>query len=649
MTGISLLLDDVFYQGVSASSQTPRPYPVSINGRGYVPDFSFRIGMDAAFRQQSIDMLRPQADTSNLPGQQSLNPYGLWRRSQETWHGGAGQSQLDRESTDDGTSSVSNRFRASKGINVWNKWEATLLNDTFLARSSSNQNLACCVAGTRFYAIDGQTMFYGVGGVSAPFTTDVTGTPAASPSSICTDGYNVYAAYAGSGLYGTNTSTGAATQVVTTALAVNSICRSAKGRLFVSNTNSIYNVTAAGPAALPTALLTQNSSNFVWVDVTEGPANIYLAGRAGNHSTIYRTAVKADGTALDTPQVAGELPYGEIINAIKGYLGFLIIGSNLGVRFSELDSSGNLILGDLIPTEHSVLCFEPQDRFVWFGWSYYDSTSSGLGRLDLRTLNGVDRNVPAYASDLMATAQGDVSSVVTFGVRTFAPLPPDLNFISSGGDAAVSGSANTAKVFAVQGAGFYSEDTVKVPSGTIDAGLVAYGIADKKVAAFLHLDFQSLAGTIQASMSQDDAAFAGVGTASDVGSTSAEFSTNQTLTNHYEVRVTLSRSAADTTVSPSFQRWVLKVNPAAATGYLITVPVRLHETLLVDGVEAGCVPSLELGYLDEIRLTKQVVTYQVASSSYTVTVESVDWFPSSMGRNNSEVNGIAVVGLKTLQ
>jgi hypothetical protein len=79
------------------------------------------------------------------------------------------------------------------------------------------------------------------------------------------------------------------------------------------------------------------------------------------------------------------------------------------------DSDGNLVSGPLINTGTSVTSFSGNDRFVWFNWTNFDATSTGLGRLDLGVF--ISSNQPAYASDLMVTAQGTVSSVNTINGR----------------------------------------------------------------------------------------------------------------------------------------------------------------------------------------------------------------------------------------
>lgn len=619
MTGISSLLNAPLYTGSSANVTTPRPYPVAINGHGYIPDFSIDSRRET-FRHLSIEMLRSQADTSNVPGQQSLNPAGLWRRSQETWHGGAGQRYFDRVSDVDASSFT--RFWTSKGVDVWTKWQLTLLNETVSCRSSGNVNLFLQSVGSRLYLTENQSLYFATSAAGLATPTTVTGVPAATITSICSDGFNVYVACTASGLYTTNRGSGAATQLVTSALSANSLCRYVKGRLIVSKDNSIYNVISPTAAVLPaTPLLTHPNTDFVWVGAAPSKSHILCAGYSGDKSLIYKTSVKADGTALDTLVVCGELPDGEVITSLDGYLGLLVVGTTKGVRIGEVDAEGDVVfgdLGDVIPTESPVKCFEPQDRFVWYGLTNYDSVSTGLGRIDLRTRNG---NAPAYASDLMTTGQGDVTSVVTF---------------------------QDERVFAVAGLGVFHEVPTKVASGTIDSGLMSFGIGDPKVGVFMHYDTAALVGSIEGFVSRDNGAFVSIGDITIVGSVGTDLPVVQALTNSFEVRTVLNRASGADTVGPTVVRGTLRVNPAASTGYNIIVPIRLAEELLVGGVDTPLVPSAERAFLDELRINRRVVIYQEGAQSFTVTVEGIDWLPESLGRENAEMNGVAVITMKTL-
>src|SRR5262249_4577887 len=152
-------------------------------------------------------------------------------------------------------------------------------------------------------------------------------------------------------------------------------------------------------------------------------------------------------------------------------------------RYAATDSAGNLTIGPRVVTPGSVLCFESFEQEVWFGWTNYDSTSTGLGRLNLQRFADTDQ--PVYASDLMVTQQGDVQTVQTFTDK---------------------------RVFSVSGHGYYTSSSNKVASGTIDFGCVNFGIPDPKIGVFLHVDTTPLAGSISGYISNDDGAFSIVGT-----------------------------------------------------------------------------------------------------------------------------------------
>lgn len=611
-------LDSPLYTGAGTSNLVPFPWNVAINGRTYQVDLSFEPWKRQAYQHQSVDVLREQADSSTTPSESSLNPNGLWRRSQDSWHHGAGQLHLDRKNSDQ------YRFRTSKGVNPWTPWRLSLLNDTSQILSSANTNLAMCVAGSRLYVADGSTLKFTstLAGGSTSWTT-VTGTPGVAISSICSDGVNVYIAVGASGVYTTTTSSSSATQLVSSGIGASAIVGFVKGRLMVADSNKLYNVTSTSVAALPSALFTSNYASITWVGFTEGQGRIFAAGYSGDKSVIYSIGITSDGTSLSAPVVAGELPSGEVVRCIQGYLGDVFIGSDSGFRLASADSSGNLTIGALVGSLQGVAspvkCATGYDRFVWFGWTNYDGTSTGLGRADLSTFT--QPLVPAFASDLMATAQGTVQSVVTFGGTT---------------------------CFAVSGSGFYQQASTYVSSGTITSGAITYDLADSKVPVFVDLLYQSLsAGTIQASTSYDGSTVTPAGTASSVGSTFTELPTSQTLCYSIELTVTIN-SGNTNTVTPNLNRYTLRSAPAPVTPTDIVAPIRLDWEQLVGDGEQAMVPSTELQYLELLRASKQVVTYQYSNSSAAVQVRAIQWIPETINPISGEWGGIAVVSMRTV-
>lgn len=602
-------LDEGFYQGGGISQLVPALYPVAIDGRPYMIDLK-----SGQFKRQSIQLLRSQADNSNLPGEQSINPEDLWRRSQESWHHGAGQIHFDRQDSDPA------RFRASKGVDPWTKWQLGLLNDTERKTpTSSNVNQNLVVAGTALYWSDGATLRRTSDPtVTGPTFTTITGTNTNPITSLASDGFNVYIAQGSQGLYRTDNGVSAAVLHTTGNVGVVGYV---KERLMVAGSGAdkhrIWNVTASGTTLTSAnALKSHNNTDFQWVGFAEGQGVIFAAGYSGDKSIIYRTTVRPDGTALDIPVVAGELPDGEIIRSIQGYLGFVVIGTDVGIRFATSDAQGNLTLGSLIRTGVPVYAFEPQDRFVWFGWTNFDGGSTGLGRLDLTSF--VAPLTPAYASDLMVTAQGTVTSIVTFGNRRY---------------------------FTVSSYGLIGELATPVASGNLESGRITYGMPDTKVAMYVNARHQPLTGTVVLAISTDGSAYSTLGQNIVAGSNITSLPVGQKSGGYFELRVTLTPSGG---VSPFITRLTLRTYPGPARGEVFIVPILLYEIVNMGDQEEFFDPLIELNFIRAMVSDHRLVTYQEADVQRSVFVEDYEWSPHSETMDGKFWNGTCVVKLKSV-
>ena len=179
-----------FYTGTGATELVPDIFPIAINGRPYMLDIKSN-----QFTRQFDARVRDSVDQSTEPGESALNPQGLWRRSQSSWHYGAGQQYSDTADAE------AYRFYTSKGVDVWTKGRLTLLKDTTKVYSSANSNLYATTADGRLYGSDGQNVKY-----TTDFTsvTTVTGTAASDIYSITSNGYNVFYSYANGDIDQTN-------------------------------------------------------------------------------------------------------------------------------------------------------------------------------------------------------------------------------------------------------------------------------------------------------------------------------------------------------------------------------------------------------------------------------------------------------------
>lgn len=597
-----------YYTGTGTSQLVPDVFPVAIAGHAYMLD----IGSNR-FARAFEARLRDSQDSTNIPGEAAINPQGLWRRSQVSWHKGTGQQYGD---TAEG---LDTRFYTSKNVDVWTKGQLSLLPTTDVKLSSSETNLQMVVAGNYVYVADGQQLKRSS---DLSTWTNITGGPAAAITCLATDGYNVFVGYSGNGLKRTYTDvTTLATYISGTETYTNAAY--VKGRLMVSHEGEIHNFTASVTTshAHTSGIISEHpNEQFVYTGFAEGTGHIYAGGYVGGTSLIYRMAIKADGTALDVPTQAGALPIGEQIQSMFGYLGYVMIGTNKGVRVATSDANGDLVIGPTLETTDPVRCFTADGRFVWYGWTDFDGSSvTGLGRLDLSELVGV--NEPAYASDLMASTTGDVQAVVNWDGK---------------------------RLFTVAGAGVYYESTDLASEGYIDTGTWRWGIPDRKFVAFVDFRTEPLNGDITMSCNLDNAGYEALAPFETQGATEKSFDGPETGFGEAAFKVTLTRDSTDATSGPVLTRWQVRAFPAPRRSELFSIPVLLHRKISRFGRDYYIDVMNELAYLRGLIDDARIVSYQEGYTSYRCVIENVEWTPIDAGEKPWEYDGTAVVTLRSL-
>jgi hypothetical protein len=172
-----------------------------------------------------------------------------------------------------------------------------------------------------------------------------------------------------------------------------------KERIVMCADNKVYEFSSSA-VAMPTAIYTHPSTSHVYSSIAASGSSIYVAGYTGIQSTILKFTLSTAGVmpTLTSAVVAAELPVGEIVHKIYYYLGFMMIGTNKGIRaaaVSEVD--GSLNYGPLI-VETSQPCYDfaARDRFVWCATSV--NGEPGVIRIDLGTELETLRF--AYANDI---------------------------------------------------------------------------------------------------------------------------------------------------------------------------------------------------------------------------------------------------------
>jgi hypothetical protein len=610
-----------YFSGISSvTNLVPNVFPVAVDGRPYMIDQK-----SGKFQRGYEQRVRDSTDDSTSPGEGAINPGGLWRRGQDSWHSGAGQAYADMND------SAPYRFYKSKGVNPWDKGQLSLLNTTKRSLESANTNLFTCVVesgGTQYlYVADGGVVRFSSNPFAATptWTAITTGSPTTLPTTAITgletNGENVYIAWTSNDIWYTTPGSTTATFFYPTSGTDDQTYNAfgfAKGRGFAAVAQDLYQIGVG--SGTHTIFFDNPDTTFRWAGAAPGQNAAYAAGHAGNKSLVYKITIKADGT-LDVPVVSLELPVGEIVTAIHGYLGFIVIGSNKGVRFCSTDAQSNLVAGSLIPTTGAVNDFTSEDRFVWFTYSNYDGISTGLGRLDLSVF--ISPNTPAHATDLMYTSTSDVKSVAT-----------------------ISGK----RIFTISGVGVIVEDTANlVASGEIETGAWRWGIPDRKFIAKVDTRSTPLVGAISSYLKIDDADYDSIGRWATVSDTENSFNGSDLKTIEAGFKFVLERSSSNTAEGPTFTRWMARAYAAPFRSQVFSVPLLLHKSVTVRGKEYYYDVYKEQAFFDGLIESPRITTLQIGSAIHSVILEDVVWEPADSVGNTWAFDGTLVVTLRSVE
>jgi hypothetical protein len=603
-----------FFSGTSSTNLVPNVFPVAIDGRPFMVDQK-----SGRFVRGYEPRVRDSQDISTAPGEAAINPGGLWRRGQDSWHLGAGQKYADA------AQAIDYRFYQSKGVDPWSKGQLSLLNDVEVALTTSSTNLKMLEVGGYLYVADNQTLKYTTDPFAgSPSWTSVTGSPAAAINDITTDGDQVYVAYVDEGIL--MTAVGGASMADHYATSGGTFDYTALGfaKGFVlgfhnDTTNShIHAVPYATSAGHGSTVATIRDPAFICAGFAGGQNHIYVAGRGKNVGLVYRLGIKTDGT-IDVAVVALQLPVGEYPTGIYSYLNFIILGTNKGVRVCSADSSGNLVAGSLIETGKDVTCFTAEDRFVWFGWENYDGTS-GLGRLDFS--NFTSANTPAYATDLM---------------------------YGSSNNAVIGAATKDGKrVFSVSGEGVVAEDAaVLVSSGTIEVGTYRWGIPDRKFVAKVDTRSEPLKGSITSYMALDNAAYTNLGawSISDDVENTLDGSSQKAIQAGFKFEL----KPSDSNESPVLTRWMCRAYAAPFRSQVFSIPVLLHRKVRVGNKDYYYDTADERQGFDDLIASPRIITLQLGELTHTVIVEDVEEIPVDSNGNVWDFEGTLVVTMRSVE
>ena len=413
---VGIVSTSTYWQNTSDS------YDVAVGGQ----PFFYAINDARPYIRQTAPYKKDQFDNGKEPGEQSLT--GWWLRSQSSFHSGSGIKFYDPSAGE----TVDYRFTDSKGVNVWTKGQVTLLKDTATTHYTSgpiqtNGKPFQIARSIEYGGTNGVLLWdeYDVDkiaedGTVTHFLDYAAGTDYAVQA-ICDDGTYAYwiVNILNSGtprlriykklLTGVS-GAGDTLMISDNGITVNTATMEyVKDRIVMGINNKIYEISSSA-STLPSPVYTHSDTDIVFSSITASGPAIYIAGYSGTQSSIFKFTLNTSGVmpTLTTAITAAEMPVGEIIHKIYYYLGYMMIGTNKGIRAAVVsDQDGSINYGPLIvETTQPCYDFAARDRFVWCATGV--DGAAGVIRIDLG--NEIETLRFAYANDLYVSGTSGYST-----------------------------------------------------------------------------------------------------------------------------------------------------------------------------------------------------------------------------------------------
>ena len=356
----------------------------------------------------------------------------------------------------------------------------------------------------------------------------------------------------------TGTSSTAATVMFTSPgiTVTNAVIEFIKERLVMAANNKIYEF-ATSATALPTELYTHPSTAHIYTSITASGNAIYVSGYNGIQSTIQKFTLNSSGVmpTLTFASVAAELPVGEIVYKIYYYLGYMVIGTNKGIRVATVGDDGSITYGPIVVhTEQPVYDFAARDNFIWAATNV--NGKPGVTRIDLS--QEIEPLRFAYANDLYYNEDQNRYTTACAFIDGTDRLAFTTN--NNGTDGAV-----------------YIEDAnTLTATGYLTTGFIRYATVEKKYFKLIKPRFNTpMFGTCVISTKEVDGDINSIITIA--GSTPAlntDLATNiASPQEELAFKFTLNRDTTDTTKGPEFDGYQVKSLPAVNRARQLTIPL----------------------------------------------------------------------------
>ena len=465
--------------GVVATSaiwqNTDVAYDTAIGGMPFI----YAISDARPYIRQTAPFRKEQFDNQTEPGEQSLT--GWWIRSQQSFHGGDGITFYEPAQSA-ANSPAHFRYADSKGVNVWEQGQVTLLNNVdaghnITGQIKSNGRPDQQIRSIKWGSTSGTLLMdeYDVDKIASDGTVthfiDYNSGTDSKVFAICDDGVNAYwitntatkKTIYKKPLTGTSASTADVTLMFDEiGVVANGVMEYVKERIVMCADNKVYEF-APNATAMPTAVYTHPSTTHVYTSVAASGPAIYVAGYNNIQSSIVKFTLSTAGVmpTLTSAITAAEFPVGEIVHKIHYYLGYMVIGTNKGIRVATVsDQDGSLSYGPLIvETTQPCYDFASRDHYVWCATGV--AGEPGVIRIDLSL--EIEPLRFAYANDLYFSG---VTGHQTTGCA-FANGTDQLMFCTT---------ATSSEVGYV----YYEDESELMPSGYITTGYIRYNTLEPK-------------------------------------------------------------------------------------------------------------------------------------------------------------------------
>jgi hypothetical protein len=510
------------------------------------------------YRRVTAQYRKQQIDQTREPGEQTLT--GWWVRSQSSFHLGAGIKYFEPIQEE----SLRFQYTESKGIDVWTRGQATLLNATasFYAGAAPAQMIGVNDGTNDCILVTDGTALKKITSAGASTTIAQAGT-ASTIYSLTTNGTSYYFINGTHVHKGSVGATPADTEIYNASTVTRATIRYVKQRLIAAIGNVIYELdaTRTSSTGLPTALYTHPNANWVWSSISEGPQAIYISGYDpnGTSSSVFKIGLDpANANALgfptlETPTVIIDLPSGERINDFDVYLGtYAVLATSAGFRVGVSDATGDIQYGPLLFRDAACTAIAFKDSYAYIA-TLVDG-EAGLVRTDLSTTVIANALYFPWAWDLIAAGtSATASQVVFFG--------------------------NSDRVAFATGNTVYAESTTSLVSeGYLRTGYIRYNTLETKIYKLLQARIDTTNGGLSIeSIDSRDTTY-NIGTFSQ-GAPVPEINVNYPTTSqeYLGFKFTMTRSSTDVSKGPLFTGYQLKSLPAVPRQRLIQYPVFCYD------------------------------------------------------------------------